>query len=177
MPRLTSASRSTPSSTQRAATSLSDVSICLLPQPPRFGLTSLLSAERSLVSLARALVREESRVVILDEATAAVDMESDSQIQNTIRRSLKDKTLLCIAHRLRTIIHYDRILVSTCGSTSGLRSDACVAAQVMDNGSVAEFGAPLDLFRAEGSIFHELCQKSSIEIDEIERAVLLASSS
>ncbi|KAJ7454700.1 ABC protein [Mycena latifolia] len=76
---------------------------------------NLSVGERSLLSLARALVKD-SKVVILDEATASVDLETDNKIQRTIQTQFKDNTLLCIAHRLRTIISYDRILVLEAGN-------------------------------------------------------------
>jgi ABC-type multidrug transport system fused ATPase/permease subunit len=107
---------------------------------------NLSVGERSLVSLARALVRD-SRVLVLDEATASVDVETDSKIQQTIRDEFKHKTLLCIAHRLRTILSYDRILV-------------------MADGRVEEFDTPENLFQAGGA-FYEMCQKSSINMDDI----------
>ena len=75
---------------------------------------NLSVGERSLVSLARAIVRD-SKVLVLDEATASVDVETDAKIQETIRSEFKNKTLLCIAHRLRTILSYDRILVMSDG--------------------------------------------------------------
>ncbi|GAW05470.1 ABC protein [Lentinula edodes] len=95
--------------------------------------TNLSLGQRSLLSLARALVKD-SRVVILDEATASVDLQTDKRIQDTIRSEFQDRTLLCIAHRLRTIIGYDRILV-------------------MDAGRVVEFDSPLALFQRDDSIF------------------------
>jgi len=112
--------------------------------------TNLSLGQRSLLSLARALVKD-SRVVILDEATASVDLETDKRIQDTIRSEFQDRTLLCIAHRLRTIIGYDRILV-------------------MDAGSIAEFDTPLNLFRTQTSIFRSLCDRSSISLSDIKNS-------
>ncbi|KAJ3773608.1 ABC protein [Lentinula raphanica] len=112
--------------------------------------TNLSLGQRSLLSLARALVKD-SRVVILDEATASVDLETDKQIQDTIRTEFQDRTLLCIAHRLRTVIGYDQILV-------------------MDAGRVAEFDSPLNLFQKHDSIFRSLCNRSNISQSDIENS-------
>ncbi|KAJ3982159.1 P-loop containing nucleoside triphosphate hydrolase protein, partial [Lentinula detonsa] len=112
--------------------------------------TNLSLGQRSLLSLARALVKD-SRVVMLDEATASVDLETDKRIQDTIRSEFQDRTLLCIAHRLRTIIGYDRILV-------------------MDAGRVAEFDSPHNLFQRDGSIFRSLCNRSNISILDIDNS-------
>nr|GAT42790.1 ABC protein [Mycena chlorophos] len=116
--------------------------------------SNLSVGERSLLSLARALVKD-SRVVILDEATASVDLETDNKIQRTIQTEFSDRTLICIAHRLRTIISYDRILV-------------------LDAGRIAEFDTPLNLFEREESLFHTLCMKSNISRADIEKAILAA---
>ncbi|KAK7032833.1 ABC protein [Favolaschia claudopus] len=113
---------------------------------------NLSVGERSLLSLARALVKN-SKVVILDEATASVDLETDSKIQRTIQTQFKNNTLLCIAHRLRTIISYDRILV-------------------LEAGNIAEFDTPLNLFNRPESIFRGLCEKSNISSGDIEKAIL-----
>ncbi|KZT00765.1 ABC protein [Laetiporus sulphureus 93-53] len=116
---------------------------------------NLSVGERSLLSLARALVKD-SQVVVLDEATASVDLETDSKIQHTIQTQFSQKTLLCIAHRLRTIISYDRILV-------------------LDSGKIAEFDAPLNLFYMQDGIFRGMCERSGITAAEIEKASVRAS--
>ncbi|KAG0700067.1 ABC protein [Suillus ampliporus] len=109
---------------------------------------NLSVGERSLLSLARALVKN-CKIVVLDEATASVDLETDSKIQHTIQTEFKDRTLLCIAHRLQTIISYDRILV-------------------LDAGLVAEFDTPSSLFKVEGGIFRGMCDRSNISLRDID---------
>jgi len=81
--------------------------------------------QRQLISLSRALLRR-SRILVLDEATASIDVETDALIQETIRTSFKGSTMLIIAHRLNTIIDSDRIIV-------------------MDRGELVEHGTPLAL--------------------------------
>ncbi|KAI4217682.1 MAG: hypothetical protein LQ351_000278 [Letrouitia transgressa] len=103
--------------------------------------------QRQLMALARALVRG-AQIIVCDEATSSVDMETDQKIQRTIASGFRGKTLLCIAHRLKTIINYDRICV-------------------MDQGRIAELDKPLVLWE-EGGIFRSMCDKSGIVREDFE---------
>lgn len=104
--------------------------------------------QRQLMALARALVRG-SQIIVCDEATSSVDMETDQKIQRTIQTGFKGKTLLCIAHRLKTIISYDRICV-------------------MDQGRIAELDTPIRLWK-EGGIFRGMCDRSGIRREDFEQ--------
>lgn len=107
--------------------------------------------QRQLLCLARALLRR-SRIVILDESTASVDNGTDARIQETIRQEFKSSTVICIAHRLRTVIDYDKILV-------------------LEKGQVVEFGPPIDLIeRSPIGAFRKMCE----ETGEFEELVELA---
>ncbi|CAG8439704.1 11549_t:CDS:10 [Acaulospora morrowiae] len=104
--------------------------------------------QQQLIALSRALVRN-SKLIIMDEATASVDFRTDSLIQKTIREEFTDSTVITIAHRLRTIADYDRILV-------------------MDAGKVVEFDSPSKLIREPKSMFRGMCESSG-DLDELER--------
>ena len=103
---------------------------------------NLSVGQRQLVCLARALLRK-SRILVLDEATAAVDVETDELIQRTIRSEFADCTIITIAHRLNTVVDYDRILV-------------------LDDGRVAEFDSPQNLMRDSNSLFHSMAKVAGL---------------
>ncbi|NXN93457.1 MRP1 protein, partial [Rhinopomastus cyanomelas] len=102
---------------------------------------NLSMGQRQLVCLARALLRK-SKILVLDEATAAVDLETDMLIQSTIRSQFEECTVLTIAHRLNTIMDYTRILV-------------------LDRGEVVECGSPDQLLQEKG-IFYSMAMDSGL---------------
>jgi len=107
------------------------------------------NGEKQLLALCRALVKN-SKIIVLDEATSSVDVETDAKLQKTIQKEFAASTLICIAHRLNTIVYYDRILV-------------------MDSGKVAEFDTPLALFDKGDSIFRSLCNEANLSRNDILR--------
>lgn len=94
---------------------------------------NLSAGQRQVICLTRALLRK-SKILILDEASSSLDMETDRLVQETIREHLKDATILTIAHRLFTLADYDKIIV-------------------MDNGTVAEYGSPSVLLEDQRGLF------------------------
>lgn len=95
--------------------------------------------QRQLLSIARALLTP-SKILVLDEATAAVDVETDKLIQETIRGEFKERTILIIAHRLNTILDSDKIVV-------------------LDKGHIAEFDTPEALLADRSSMFYALAER------------------
>ncbi|XP_014108088.1 PREDICTED: multidrug resistance-associated protein 6-like isoform X2 [Pseudopodoces humilis] len=102
---------------------------------------NLSTGQKQLVCLARALLQK-AKILILDEATAAVDLETDVQIQSMLRTEFRDSTVLTIAHRVNTILDCDRILV-------------------LENGRIAEFDTPEHLIAQKG-LFYRLMEESGL---------------
>lgn len=101
---------------------------------------NLSQGQRQLLCLARAIVSR-PKIMVLDEATSAVDMSTDTLIQRSIREEFGDATLIVIAHRLSTIADFDKILV-------------------LDDGKVAEFGTPRELYAMDDGAFRSMVSES-----------------
>ena len=97
------------------------------------GGSNFSAGQRQLLCLTRAVLRK-TKILILDEATAACDLDTDDLIQKTIRNVFADTTVLTIAHRINTIMDSDRIMV-------------------LDEGRIAEFDSPVNLIAKPESIF------------------------
>ncbi|MDR2065653.1 MAG: ABC transporter ATP-binding protein, partial [Prevotellaceae bacterium] len=93
-------------------------------------------------SIARALLKD-APVVLLDEATASLDVENETRIQAGLSALIRNKTVLVIAHRMRTVAGADKIVV-------------------LDNGAVAESGSPEELLAAKG-IFAGMIERQSVK--------------
>uniref|UniRef100_A0A8C9TYC4 ATP-binding cassette, sub-family C (CFTR/MRP), member 6b, tandem duplicate 1 n=1 Tax=Scleropages formosus TaxID=113540 RepID=A0A8C9TYC4_SCLFO len=102
---------------------------------------NLSLGQRQLLCLARALLRK-TKVLVLDEATAAVDLEMDNLIQTTIRSQFEGCTVLTIAHRLNTIMDYTRVIV-------------------MDKGHIVEIDSPSGLIAQRGQ-FYSMCREAGL---------------
>lgn len=103
---------------------------------------NMSAGQRQLVCLARALLRR-TRVLVLDEATAAIDLDTDELLQRTIREQFAHCTVLTIAHRVNTIMDSSRVLV-------------------LEAGRVREFAPPGELLRDESSEFFKLCRNAKV---------------
>ncbi|KAJ7624560.1 hypothetical protein FB45DRAFT_84390 [Roridomyces roridus] len=104
------------------------------------GGTNFSQGQRQLIAMARALLRRSS-VVVMDEATSSVDFETDGKIQKAIREEFTQSLLITVAHRLKTIIDYDRLVV-------------------LDHGRIVEFDTPWALIQKEDGVFRGMCLKS-----------------
>jgi len=106
------------------------------------GGSNLSVGQKQLICLARALLRK-TKILVLDEATAAVDLDTDDLIQETIRSEFSDCTVVTIAHRINTIMDSNRILV-------------------LDQGQVAEFDTPEKLLNKESGIFYSMALNAGL---------------
>ena len=126
-----------------------DEFVCALPEGYRTRIgengARLSGGERQRISIARALLKD-APVVLLDEATASLDVENESQVQRALSRLLAGKTVLVIAHRMRTVMGADKVVV-------------------LKDGAVAEQGAPDDLVRREGGLFRHMVELQGAAAD------------
>ena len=106
------------------------------------GGSNLSVGEKQLICIARAILRK-TKIVVMDEATANIDMKTEEKIQKALQYVLNDSTVITVAHRIKTIIDYDKILV-------------------LDNGKIIEFDTPQNLLKQEKSLFYELYSKSTM---------------
>ena len=97
--------------------------------------------EKQLICIARALIKK-SKIILMDEATANIDYKTETFLQNSINESLKDCTVITIAHRIKTIINYDKILV-------------------LSNGEIVEYDSPKNLLAKQG-LFYQLYKESIV---------------
>ncbi|KIY72764.1 P-loop containing nucleoside triphosphate hydrolase protein [Cylindrobasidium torrendii FP15055 ss-10] len=97
--------------------------------------------QRQILALARALVRS-SKLMILDEAMSSIDYKTDAVIQKSLRTELRDVTLLTVAHRLHTVMDFDRIMV-------------------LDQGNIVEFDTPKALLTRDDGYLRRLVDESS----------------
>ena len=97
--------------------------------------------EKQLICIARALIKK-SKIILMDEATANIDYKTETFLQTSINKELKDCTVITIAHRIKTIINYDKILV-------------------LNNGEMVEFDSPKNLLEKKG-LFYQLYKESVV---------------
>ena len=96
--------------------------------------------QRQLLCLARAILRK-AKILVCDEHSASIDPLTDELITQTIKVAFKDATMLAIAHRIQSVLEYDKVMV-------------------MDEGKVVEFGDPGVLKHVKGGAFNSLCVKA-----------------
>ena len=103
---------------------------------------NLSAGERQLICMARAMIRK-SKIIIMDEATSSIDYNTEQLIQKAILTTLKDSTVITIAHRIKTILEYDRILV-------------------FEQGKLIEQGSPKELIEKKEGHFYGLYSQSHV---------------
>ena len=103
--------------------------------------SELSGGERQRISIARAFLKD-APIILLDEASASLDVENETVIQEALSRLIRNKTVIVIAHRMRTVSGADKIVV-------------------LSDGTIAEEGRPSDLFAREGSAFRRMAQLQS----------------
>jgi ABC-type multidrug transport system fused ATPase/permease subunit len=106
------------------------------------GGSNLSVGERQLICITRAILRK-SKIIIMDEATASIDYKTEEIIQKAITELLNDSTFITIAHRIKTIINYDKIII-------------------LDNGQIVDFDTPKKLLNDKKGLFYELYSKSAL---------------
>ena len=106
------------------------------------GGSNLSVGEKQLICISRAILRK-SKIIIMDEATASIDYQTEEIIQKTINELLNESTIITIAHRIKTIINYDRIMT-------------------LENGEIVNFDTPQNLLKDKNSLFYELYSKSTL---------------
>ena len=100
--------------------------------------SELSGGERQRISIARAFLKD-APIILLDEASASLDVENETVIQEALSRLIRNKTVMVIAHRMRTVSGADKIVV-------------------LSDGTIAEEGSPKDLFAQKDSTFHRMAQ-------------------
>jgi len=114
-----------------------------LDSPVSEGGENFSTGEKQLLCMARAILKR-SKVLVMDEATASVDYATDELISKTIRHEFAESTILTIAHRLRTVIDYNRVML-------------------LEDGRIAEFDTPVALLSDQSSKFYKLCKATGTE--------------
>ena len=103
---------------------------------------NLSIGEKQLICIVRAILKK-TKILIMDEATANIDVKTEEKIQEILDNTFNDCTILTIAHRIKTILNYDKILV-------------------LEKGKILEFDSPKNLLENKDSYFYKLFEKSSL---------------
>ena len=101
---------------------------------------NLSIGEKQLICITRAILRK-TKIIVLDEATSSIDYKTEEIIQNALNEILANSTMICIAHRIKTVMNADKILV-------------------LENGEIIEFDTPQNLLKNNNSFFYDFYTKS-----------------